>query len=593
MRSFLLTWYGITDFRASLGFEDTEGPITAAIRAEPYSDIVILGYTRLDDDSDECAESQKSFAPELQDILDAGFDKDWETTSRFVEKYANTTVAHGHFLDWLKKKAQDAGIETKIQLQPEKLRELNDTEGIYACAIGALDRVKQISGENQVTLYLSPGTPVMAFVWALAALRHPDLDLKLIASPVIGKPPANIPLPSEWRDQYGTKSDDFDVILHLFGEQRIPSLLGIRQFNSKRHVFVNSESYPATCMRRFIGDSEFAELPVNPWDARAVREKINHYVNSYLTGCPNARIGINLTGGTKLMFAGALMAARRCGIASFYFDGDNRLVRFFDSSRCETIQPIESTETLLLVNTDGLCLSNTGKINGELLNKRFPLTNTLWKQAPEIKKHYFKLNNFISYHTKNGKQKPLPIVIELKDYVFKFEPNGLGTPTGYKELDSLFKNQIDFARYLCGGWLEEYTYWQFKPFEDRGLIKDIRMNVKFDIDLGHPNSPEYNELDVVFTDGYSLYIVECKAGEVELEQIMKCQNLVRTYGGVNGRGIIACRFTPDDPSKSKKIIDARLTLCSESVIHRDKFAKDINSLMNAIAARTRTSGATK
>lgn len=34
MRKFLLTWYGITDFRASLGFENTDGPIAAALVAE-------------------------------------------------------------------------------------------------------------------------------------------------------------------------------------------------------------------------------------------------------------------------------------------------------------------------------------------------------------------------------------------------------------------------------------------------------------------------------------------------------------------------------------------------------------------------------
>jgi hypothetical protein len=38
----------------------------------------------------------------------------------------------------------------------------------------ALDEVEQVS-EKLVTLYLSPGTPVMAFVWALAALSYPEL----------------------------------------------------------------------------------------------------------------------------------------------------------------------------------------------------------------------------------------------------------------------------------------------------------------------------------------------------------------------------------------------------------------------------------
>ena len=67
------------------------------------------------------------------------------------------------------------GCNARIRLNSEKLYQLNDTEGIYASAIRALDGVEQESGEKLVTLYLSPGTPVMAFVWALAALSYPEL----------------------------------------------------------------------------------------------------------------------------------------------------------------------------------------------------------------------------------------------------------------------------------------------------------------------------------------------------------------------------------------------------------------------------------
>lgn len=114
----------------------------------------------------------------------------------------------------------------------------------------ALDFAAKADGEKLVTLFLSPGTPVMAFVWALAALRHPDLKKRLIVSPVVGKPPEAISLPAEWLDRHdasqtgsGSVVDGFDVTFHLFGEQRMPSLLGIRQFASK------------TCLRQFEGIS--------------------------------------------------------------------------------------------------------------------------------------------------------------------------------------------------------------------------------------------------------------------------------------------------------------------------------------------------
>ena len=93
----------------------------------------------------------------------------------------------------------------------------------------------------------------------------------------------------------------------------------------------------------------------------------------------------------------------------------------------------------------------------------------------------------------------------------------------------------------------------------------------------------YNEFDVVFTDGYSLYIVECKAGTVTQEQVMKLQNLVRSYGGTGGRGIVASCFKPHATAE-KKIADARL-----SAIYGKTLPVQLNELMETIAA-TKNSG---
>ena len=339
MKRFLLTWYGITDFRASLGFENTDGPIASALAGASYSDIVILGYTRMDNDASELIEVQKAFALELASIRNMGQEKDWKATNHFVSRFANTAVAHEHFSTWLEKKAAALGCDASIRLKSEKLCQLNDTEGIYAGAMRALNEVEQESGEKLVTLYLSPGTPVMAFVWALAALSYPELKKRLIASSIIGKAPEVIALPAEWLERHSVKqaairdiSNGFDVTFHLFGEQRMPALLSIRQFESAHHIFVNSKDFPATCMRAFIGSRDLHELTVDPWDDRAVHERITELAKQFPE---KTRVGINLTGGTKLMFAGALSAARELGAIPFYFDSKNRCVTFIDSVRRE------------------------------------------------------------------------------------------------------------------------------------------------------------------------------------------------------------------------------------------------------------------
>ena len=114
-------------------------------------------------------------------------------------------------------------------------------------------------------------------------------------------------------------------------------------------------------------------------------------------------------------------------------------------------------------------------------------------------------------------------------------------------LDLTFDDWPRFAVYLSGGWLEEYVYAQLKPYVEAGVIKDLRINLELALNSpggGFPPYDSFTELDVVFTDGYSLYIVECKAGNVQQEQVMKLENLVRYYGGTDGRGVLATGFPP-------------------------------------------------
>lgn len=586
MKKFLLTWYGITDFRASLGFENTDGPIAGALAGASYSDVVILGYTRADNDSIELIEAQKIFELELASIRNMGQENDWKATSQFVSKFVNTAVAHEYFETWLKKKAAALGCDARIRLKSEKLYQLNDTEGIYTGAMRALDEVERESGEKLATLYLSPGTPVMAFVWALAALSYPELKKRLIASSVIGKTPEVISLPAEWLNRHGVKqaairdiSNGFDVTFHLFGEQRMPALLSIRQFESAHHIFVNSKDFPATCMRAFIGLRDLHELPVDPWDDRAVHERITELAKQFPE---KTRIGINLTGGTKLMFAGALSAARELGAVPFYFDSKNRRVTFIDSLRREKIRRIDSIETFLRLNSDGLDISDSLAMN-EMSSDRQLLTKTLWMHRDNVRRFYRELTDYNSAF--------IPFEICRNGFNLKLDNSQAAIIQGYG-LDLIFEKWPDFAKYLSGGWFEEFVYLQCKPYEDAGVIQDLRINVKLNLNLEEAKGyssfgVEYNELDITFTDGYSLYIVECKAGNVTQEQVMKLQNLVRFYGGIEGRGIVACCAPPNTESAKKKIKDARLTLWSGPSL-----SEQIKTMMNSITARAEAIEAT-
>ncbi len=560
MKTYLMTWYGMTDFRASLELEQTTGPVLSALLTGDYTDVVILGFTR--------ADKPETKADEFQQRATGIKDSNPDAVRQFLDLFANTADAHCHFNGWLKQRLHDAGKKLAVHFHPVELTQLNDAQGIYNAATRCLNTVAASEGEKRVTLYLSPGTPVMAFVWAFAALRHPALTKQLIASSQPGKPPESVALPAEWLEWQGpevqkthTKPDQYDAIFHLFGEQRMPNLLGVIQFSSRKHIFVNSARFPAYVMKQFLGEAEYGEIAVDPYDPENVRSAI---LNMTAKMPADAKIGFNVTGGTKLMYAGALAACRKINAIPFYFDSRNNQLIYLNDFKTAETKLISSVETFIRLNGNDLFISKAGHwddIPGIKSQDRESLTNELWRARSKISRLYKKLSGY------NDGFKPFELD-ERDIYVKLAKDKSAKISIGSRHFG--FKEWPDFAKYLSGGWFEEYTFMKLQPLVDAGLIKDMRigLEVSFKEDNADRKSlgfkqlntlfgNAYQEFDITFTDGRRLYVIECKAGNVKSEHVMKLQNIVRYFGGIEGRAVLASCFPPRNEVIRKKIDDSK------------------------------------
>ena len=560
MKKILMTWYGITDLRASLGLEYSNGPILSALLAEEYTDVLILGYTN----NEKPKIDESTFEKDLIEAKNNFEANNQSEVWNFINKYSNTEIGHKHFTQWLHNQLEESKKNTEIIFRPIELSHLNDTEGIYDVATRALDLVANFNAKKEVSFYLSPGTPVMAFVWAFVALRHPSLKKRLIASPVVNKLPEEVFLPEEWIEWHGRSlhdntqdSKEYDIVFHLFGEQRMPSLLGILQFASKKHIFINSKQYPAQIMKQFIRNAKFHEIPVNPFEPSDTKDKIL----AYLEELPlNLKIGFNLTGGTKLMYAGALAACKKINGTPFYFDGRNNKVIYLDDFKQESTKRINNVETFIKLHGNDLHISKSGYWNDIVdidLPKRKNLTSFLWKKRSRIAKVY---RDIVPYNDDNR-----PFVVNKSGVVINYDRNKKVEIS--IDGDSFSFDKWDkFATYITGGWFEEYMYMQFEPLLNDGKIFDLRIGLEISFKDTKKNQNRsgfgglrsmfgdtYQELDIVFTDGKRLYIIECKAGNIKSEFVMKLQNIVRYFGGMEGKGIMATCFPPSSKIVQKKI----------------------------------------
>ncbi|GAA7515570.1 hypothetical protein ckin8_04630 [Helicobacter pylori] len=66
-------------------------------------------------------------------------------------------------------------------------------------------------------------------------------------------------------------------------------------------------------------------------------------------------------------------------------------------------------------------------------------------------------------------------------------------------------NEDDFRKYIIGGWLEEYIYFELLDLPDKQVIYDLRLNMRLSVesmtDAQRNERPIYAELDMAFSDG--------------------------------------------------------------------------------------------
>ena len=566
MKHYLLTWYGITDLRAALGFERSDGPILGALKSGNFTDLIVLAYTDPCKKMDILAARQIGLDEILEGENASSKDLSHEAQSKVIDAFANTPEAHKRFKKWLRQQIQSCGREIRVQFCVKELQMLHDAKGIYDAAIQALDIVAAEPGEKRLTFYLSPGTPVMAFTWAFVALGNPELNIQVISSSEPRKPPVSVHLPYELLAPSNRRSKrksldekcEFDSVFHLLGQQRLPSLLGILQFPCKSHYFVTSEKYSAEPMRHFLpSGSTFSELRVNPFDPMSSKVEILKVVAQMR---PGARVGFNLTGGTKLMFAGAIAACRKIGAVPFYFETRDHNLVFLHDFTTLPMRGIENVELFFALN--GFHISRSGKWQDEpLRQQRTHVTKHIWDERSAIASLYEQLSDLIP---RNG-YPFVPFCVQARSAFAKLERSGRAI-LKLCGVEFTLKSCPDFARYLCGGWLDEYIYLLLQPQLASRNIKDLRIGLEVSWVAPQPNSTPMaaQEFDICFTDGNRLTIMECKAGAVYVGDVYKLENCVMNYGGVDANGLLISAFSPSVSIRKRVQASAKLRYLSGS-----------------------------
>lgn len=344
-----------------------------------------------------------------------------------------------------------------------------------------------------------------------------------------------------------------EIMFHLVGEQAIPIFLAIIQFpKNVRHYLLTTESektkktvtnLKATLdARGYCAEIYILGKETNATSFAAMNDQIKTVLKKYNPeGLP---CSFNITGGTKPMSISAVLASNtfnpKPGL--FYLNFYSREILWLDGNADPLTERMKLADFVLLA---GLQLKTSEE--SELLpSDKF--LNFLLCYAPVLRDHQF---DFAQLGEKFNRDVFSSTFKKLEAGFAK--KNGLELWRKYwseylESGEAKMQSEENQARFLGGIWLEYYTYSKLKDCPE---ICEVFHSAEF---IDKQNAVR-QEIDVIYTDGFSLVILECKAGNVKQEHIQKLENLRNVYSGAMGRGGIICI----NKSKFGKIVSSRVT----------------------------------
>ncbi|BFU59583.1 MULTISPECIES: Card1-like endonuclease domain-containing protein [Rodentibacter] len=360
----------------------------------------------------------------------------------------------------------------------------------------------------------------------------------------------------------------FDIQVCLISGQAAPNLLPILdpQFKPKEAIFLVSP--------QMKNQANYLEKVFKDKGVRVQQEHIPDIFNfgemsDYLLSLlekyedSNISIGLNVTGGTKLLAIAAQKAFELIGKPVFYMDTDeNRIIFISKNNENKWISDFSINAKNDLndyLASYGAKILNKGevqlnKIQQEIVNELIIRYDDYKNEIPLLNKSAT-LSQQTGYKFKESKDIKIQYFINI---INKFNDVGL-IKLKDDTIDFIGKNYRDL---VSGGWLEEYTLKQVKQIakvQDYALSCEVANN-KYRLDknaYSNENKGNMNEFDVLFLAKNKLHIIECKTqlldkgNSVKAEDILYKLETLKDYGGLMTKKCLVSYFPVPDATKNR------------------------------------------
>lgn len=376
------------------------------------------------------------------------------------------------------------------------------------------------------------------------------------------------------------KELQFDVVIHLAGEQSVPNYMAVKLSESPRHILLTTtktkQQYRLLEGISSTKERQIRHVEVPATDYAGIKKELSDIIE-----IQGVRVGVNVTGGTKPMFAAALDFCRESGATPFYLDTQERMISFFagDNAKIPMPKVFESVEEF--VRLGGYRVAGAVKRCCDISDSRRELIKLFWQNKDWVRRKIAEFSEATGKKYQSKATNPPSCYTNAKNFILSPRPGNKKEELLAKAWKAVFPHDCDWrkaARFGAGEWFEEWVLLQFGNSSKKDDFIDLCSGVSLAFENQNANR-EVQEIDVVYTDGYQLTLIECKAGAVAQEHVQKLENLRRQIGGAMGCGFL-CAINRQDG-----IIVERIKNGSISLIAGDQALRMLPNRHNAIKPR--------
>ncbi len=372
------------------------------------------------------------------------------------------------------------------------------------------------------------------------------------------------------------KELEFDVVFHLAGEQICPNYMAIKLCDAKKHILITTSKtknqYDRLKKNLNLDVPDFLHMETEALDYVAIYDKLDKKIGEYVS-CE--KIGFNVTGGTKPMFAAALDVCRNHNVTPVYFDTQQKKIRFFVEGHPSLDMPPVFKSVEEFIHLANYTVTKPGRKAIDILDMtKRQLLRSLWTARNDGRmRKATGLFSAASEKDKYNRREARASYYDACDVLERISSQGYGANLAlYSNWQAAFPaysvEGLDFGR---GGWFEAWILAKLADSKKASSFLDLQTSVFVRPLDALDQEKDHQELDVVFTDGYNLTVIECKAGEVKQEAYQKLEKIANDLGGSFGRGVLCSVYELESQGKDRLSYSKLSCVCESALESLDKF----------------------